>query len=155
MYIPYTSIMTSFTFFEKLESAFGPAVPNTPSEGSFDSWAASMPEDELRAELVSSMKAIVHAAYPKWSAELKGKGMRFSRDIMLSGNDQNKRNECIQWLKTCASRVGWASMSPEEKDRLQAEGQAAYDAASFDFPSPAVNTSTVCRWCLWCTVAVD
>jgi hypothetical protein len=31
MDIPYTSIMTSFTFFEKLESAFGPAVPNTPS----------------------------------------------------------------------------------------------------------------------------
>ena len=29
--IPYTSIMTSFIFFEKLESAFGPAVPNTPS----------------------------------------------------------------------------------------------------------------------------
>ena len=32
--IPYTSIMTSFIFFEKLESAFGPAVPNTPSPAS-------------------------------------------------------------------------------------------------------------------------
>ena len=31
MDIPYTSIMTSFIFFEKLESTFGPAVPNTPS----------------------------------------------------------------------------------------------------------------------------
>ena len=89
-----------------------------------------------------SMKAILHAANPAWSAELRGKGMRFSRD-MLAGNDQKKRNECIQWLKTCASRIGWVFMSAEEKGRLQAEGQAAYDAASFDFAFTAVSTSAV------------
>jgi hypothetical protein len=100
-------------------------------------WASLTP-DELEAELVSNLKALLHAAnkdgfsskleISTWSTKDLGNKMRLHRDV-LSGNDQNKREEHIQHLKGCASRIGWASLTSEEKGRLQAEGQAAYDAS--------------------------
>jgi hypothetical protein len=71
-------------------------------------------EDELE-ELVSHLKGILHADNRDLLPEEKGEQMRLFRDS-LSCDDEDKKNVDISTLKTCASRIGWASMSSQEKE---------------------------------------